>query len=298
MLSCYRDAAVRFDPLLLSILLLVPVAPVSAQELTYGQWIWTTSDAQQYERVVTQVRDVVPGILVSTLKLTDHQVTQQIGLWPGTERAPGGVALVVRFDDSLHDIWRSKTVARDVVEIEAKLRWLLQSAAQADVTVREVQLDYDCPNRRLAAWADLLARLRSDVLRKVPLWITSLPTHMQNPRYGILFTGTIAGHILQLFDVGTQLTIADARSLAAQAEGQGLPFRVGLGAFERIQPSSLQQADPVLLTDHSSWFAALPAFATQSHFRGAWVFPAGMPWHGAAADLRVTTKTGAFRAKH
>jgi hypothetical protein len=148
----------------------------------------------------------------------------------------------------------------------------------SNVTVRVVQLDYDAPQRALAAWARSIRFMRSRSLAGDSVWVTSLIAHMREREYGSLFRNVVDGHVLQVFDTGedaTAVQIAEALRLTARA---ALPFRIGLGAFERQT-----RAGP---TNHRAWFAAVTQFAALRGYGGIWVFPAGQRW---IPYLRETT---------
>jgi hypothetical protein len=136
--------------------------------------------------------------------------------------------------------------------------------------VAELQLDYDCPERRLARWAGVVRALGRGPLAGRPLWVTSLPSHVRNAGYGDLFRGAVAGHVVQVFDTGERFGANALGDLAAALDAHRLPFRLGVGAFERETRTGR--------TAHRAWFAAAPALAESRWYRGTWVFPAGSAW--------------------
>jgi hypothetical protein len=139
------------------------------------------------------------------------------------------------------------------------------------VRLTEVQLDYDCPTRRLERWAGVVRRLSGGALAGRTVWVTSIPAHVAVQGYGRHFQGAAAGHILQVFDTGDPYSPEAASRLDRQLARHELPFRLGVGAFER-------ELAPGRLTDHRRWFEAVPRLARNPWFRGVWVFPAGRAW--------------------
>ncbi len=155
--------------------------------------------------------------------------------------------------------------------IDARLRKLMDPVLRTGVDVTEVQLDYDCPVRLLRRWASVVGILSGGALAGRTLWITSLVDHVRQPDYGDLFRGRVAGHILQVFDTGDQVLSDSPARVGLLADQQRMPFRLGLGAFERRLPGGRR-------TDHRAWFDAVRPMARSPWFRGVWVFPAGQPW--------------------
>lgn len=253
-------------------LVLGRAASAAAPDPVVGQWIWCDADRRHFAAARIGDPALVPAVLVSTITIEDGRVVQHLGSSPAYVEAPA-VALVVRFDDGFHAFWSLADGGAARAAVGAKLAWIVERARAMGVPVAEVQLDYDCPIRRLGAWADLLRELVSGPLREHPVWITSLPSHMDVPGYGDWFRPVVAGHILQVFDVGPSPTVAEAPRLAARARAQRMPFRLGIGAFERVRGPTR-----AAVTDHGGWADAVPAFARDATFRGVWIFPGGMPW--------------------
>lgn len=235
-----------------------------------GQWIWTRSDARIFLDARSAVPDLVPCIWVATITASHGVISQRLGCSPVIGKSIPSVAVVVRIDDSLHHLWETRAADQIAVDIDARLKKLMRLLAAAEVQVEEVQLDYDCPERRLSAWAQVVRTVSLGSLQGKPLWITSLPAHLKNPNYSIWFRGAVKGHILQLFDTGVLCNQDTLRLLSDQLSRQGVPFRIGLGAFER--------RGYVKRTDHQSWFSALPSFAAIPGYKGVWIFPGGKEW--------------------
>ncbi|MDZ7629923.1 MAG: hypothetical protein U5K74_00860 [Gemmatimonadaceae bacterium] len=125
---------------------------------------------------------------------------------------------------------------------------------------------------RSRAWAGdgAIAAVVGHSLAQDSVWVTSIIAHLREPSYGALFRGAVRGHVLQVFDTGeeaSEVRIAEAVRVVRRA---GLPFRVGLGAFERETKRGR--------TEHRAWFSAVPRFARVDGYLGVWVFPAGQRW--------------------
>jgi hypothetical protein len=238
-----------------------------------GQWVWCAADRDSFAAARRQRRQLVPAIWVATIAWRDGAVALTLAHPPTYVPDTRDLALVVRFDDSVHAAWQHDADRFDA-QVAAKLGWILAESERLGVHPIELQLDYDAPVRRLRDWAALLRRLHETPLAGREVWITSLPAHLGDPSYGDWMRPWVAGHILQLFDTGTAPSADDAARLAQRAAAQRMPFRIGIGAFERGSADARA-------TRHAEWIATLPVFERQPAFSGVWVFPGGMPWSPA-----------------
>jgi len=74
-----------------------------------------------------------------------------------------------------------------------------------------------------------------------------------------------------VFDTGDRMSVPYARQLERMATRHRMPFRLGVGAFER-------QLANGTTTNHRAWFGAARVMTGSKWFRGVWVFPGGSPW--------------------
>jgi hypothetical protein len=212
----------------------------------------------------------VPTVWIGTIDASREGVVQsRLALSP---RISGhdSTAVVIRFDDRFTSVWtRSDSVIAN--EVGAAVERILAAASSSGVHITEVQLDYDCPDRLLSRWSVIVDRLARDALAGKVVWLTSLVTHVRHHEYGDLFRAHVAGHILQVFDTGDRMSLSYARQIERLAERQRMPFRLGVGAFERRLPNGR-------MTDHRAWFTADAVMRQGRWYRGLWVFPGGTPW--------------------
>jgi hypothetical protein len=229
-----------------------------------GVWIWTRADVERLSEARGARPQLLPGVLVGSVTRVGEGLGVRRGLSPA---APGGaVAAVVRIED---DVIPGLSSPRQLTAaLDDDLSRLLAEAEATGSTLREVQLDFDVPVARLEAWSDVLGGLRAGSLRGRSVWITSLPAHLEVAGYGELLAGVVDGHILQVFDTGLRCTPARVARVTATLERAAMPYRVGLGAFERAKGGR-----PT--TDHACWSRAIAALDEAPGFAGAWVFPAG-----------------------
>lgn len=254
-----------------SFLLVLTACTSTPATLTDGQWLWSRADRPVYLDARATLPGLRPGVWVSsiTFDTTERRLVQHLALPPTL--VPGPIAIVIRFENGMHQAWDRADDAALAVEADSAVGAVLRLVRGAGVTVAEVQLDYDCPVRRLPRWAAVVGKLADGSLRNEDVWVTSLVAHLREPEYGGLFRGKVTGHIVQVFDTGEEPTPARVDELQHLLRRQRLPFRFGVGAFERRLG-----ADST--TDHLGWFAVRQRIALLPQYRGLWVFPAGRSW--------------------
>jgi len=231
-----------------------------------GQWIWSRQDLALYKAHVAKDPSLEAGLFIATIHADRNSVSLKRALSPALVAKPR--AIVIRFDDSFHGLW-TKSDAEIAALLTPVFGDLLREVAATGAKPAEIQLDYDCPERHLARWANLLKALSSQALKGRDLWITSLPVHL-NHDFQKLFQGTVSGHIPQVFDTGLEYSEKNAQTLMDRLNEAALPFRLGLGGFERSGGGDT--------TDHGRWQEALPLIKTSRWYQGLWIFPAGQPW--------------------
>jgi len=244
--------------------------PVS-HETEIGQWIWSSTDSALFADAARSIPNLVPTVWIGTIRASgDGRVQSQLALSPRVSgRTTTGV--VVRFDDDFSSAWAVQTDSAVAIVVGAALRDMLAAAERSGVTVSEVQLDYDCPERLLRRWSAVTAILSRGALAGRSVWITSLIAHVRHAEYGDLFRANVAGHMLQVFDTGDRMSSPNARRIERLVSRHGMPFRLGVGAFER----RLANGET---TDHQAWFEASHIMRGSPWFRGVWVFPGSASW--------------------
>ncbi len=242
---------------------------------TLGQWIWTARDSALFAATRAQRPALRGAVWVATLSRRGDSLVTEFGR-PIDASLGDDAEAVIRIDDSLSELWETiptDSIAARVTARLARLLPLIDPAPGSGRAPRTIQLDYDAPMSKLGDYAQLIARLRAPrigVLRDRGFWVTSLVAHLADPRYGERLRPFVDGHIVQLFDTGDRYDARGERNVLARLEHAGLPFRVGLGAFERELATGV--------TTHRAWFAILPEASQSRWYRGCWIFPAGTPY--------------------
>jgi hypothetical protein len=233
---------------------------------TAGAWIWTRPDARLLEAARAAQPGLRAAVHVATIeRLADGSHVSRRALSPDVAGGAGQeVAIVVRFDDSIHADWSTDSEDH-VVEVLAPLfARILEDVDATGVHADEIQLDYDAPVRALGSWSRVVGALAKGPLRGRDVWITSLPAHLDVAAYGALFAGVGVGHILQIFDTGRACTTETAAALATKLAAAGLRFRIGVGGFERAARPG----------DHECWRTQAVSWRAIPGYAGVWVFPA------------------------
>ncbi|OGW35568.1 MAG: hypothetical protein A2X58_00665 [Nitrospirae bacterium GWC2_56_14] len=243
---------------------------IGNNRFSVGQWIWSRAD----EKIFLESRKIIPNILpciwISTITVSRGAIVQNLAISPELAKSVGSAAFIVRIDDSLNALWNKERPDKIAHDIDSCLKNLIKLLTDAGVNIEEMQLDYDCPVRRLSAWSLAVRIATKGSLKGKHIWITSLPVHINDADYSVLFRGIVTGHILQLFDTGISANQNTLDRLSLRLRRQSMPFRIGLGAFERAHSHES--------TDHQLWFSALSLFAEIPGYQGVWIFPGGGEW--------------------
>lgn len=115
---------------------------------------------------------------------------------------------------------------------------ILQQAQRHGIRVRELQIDFDCPESKLAGYQVWVEAVRRKV-QPTPVTITALPSWTRHRAFAALVRAT-DGYVLQVHSLNRPagpdkpLSLCDpeaARQAVAHAEKAGVPFRVALPTY-------------------------------------------------------------------
>ena len=117
---------------------------------------------------------------------------------------------------------------------------LLATAKEHGVVCTELQLDFDCAEKKLAGYQPLVARLRK-AIQPMPLVITTLPVWLDEPEFPALIAAAdryvLQVHSVQPVKPGAQVAICDperARRSVEQAAKLGREFEVALPTYSAL----------------------------------------------------------------
>lgn len=246
--------------------------PAGVRAPPLGQWVWTEADAARIAEIREARPETVAGVHVATVSWRGGRFENGLGLSPQIAGS-GPVAAVIRIDDSAHAAWRDREDSEISADLDAAIGRVVAMIHARDLDVKEIQLDYDVPTRLLPRWAAVLGHLRASSLAGERVWVTSLVAHLRDPAYGDLLRGRADGHIVQVFDTGDDP--GSAQEVASLAERAAIPYRLGLGAFERGGDRP---------TAHRAWFARIAVACPPPRCEAVWVFPAGRPYQDLLGD--------------
>ena len=247
--------------------LLLACTSTSPTAPRWAQWVWTDRDLAPLTEARTQLGAVRAAVHVATVRWDGGAFHNALGLPPGAagDSAP---VIVVRIDDSAHAAWDAVGDEATTAALDAALARVITLVRARGAPIAEVQLDYDVPVRLLPRWGAALRRLRQGALAGQRVWVTSLVSHVRDPAFGPALRGAADGHLLQVFDTGDE--VGTAEQIARAARAADLPWRLGVGAFEREG------------TSHRAWFAEIATACPPPACEEVWVFPAGRSWAALA----------------
>ena len=117
-------------------------------------------------------------------------------------------------------------------------RWRGLVAGFAALGPREIQCDYDCPQKRLDGYRRLLDALQASA-GSIPVVPTTLPSWQDEPAFRKLVAGR-PGYVLQVHSLqlpkqaGQPVVLFDpdtARAAARKAAALGIPFRIAMATY-------------------------------------------------------------------
>lgn len=245
--------------------------PAAPRETEIGQWIWSEADSARFVEASRTFPNLLATVWTATILATnDGSVQSRLALSPRIAGRPS-VGVVVRFDDSFTRAWATRTDSAIAQDVGSALADMISASERTGVTISEVQLDYDCPERLIRRWSRVVTQVSREALGGRAVWITSLVAHIRHRDYGDLFRPHVAGHILQVFDTGDRMSVPYARRIERLASRHRMPFRLGVAAFERRLPNGRT-------TDNEAWFEATRLMSGSRWYTGVWVFPGGTSW--------------------
>jgi hypothetical protein len=203
----------------------MPQVRATAQALPHDAYIWQRFWTPQLIAAARLSSDMVRGwrILLAESDHAGRWVAVSVP-WAEIQATQRPIIGVVRIDGRLHERRMPALLDQVVSRIEA-----------AGENLAGVEIDYDCPTSKLAAYARFLADLRSRLAPALALSITALPTWMNSGEL-VRLTADLDEIVLQVHAVDDPrrgLFNADQAERWVREFGRRVarPFRVALPAY-------------------------------------------------------------------
>ncbi len=216
----------------------VPRALTTEVYLWQQQWREAVGDAAQAAGKEMDALAVLASVVTFPARSSkDGPKTQTVAVpWELFHKLGRPVALVVRLGAPSAAFSAGRVDAEHRV-LEAAVARALEESGKAGVTASEVQIDFDCPERKLAAYEEIMRRLKTRWPRRK--WsITALPSWLKADGFKGLVQ-TTGGFILQVHSLklpapGRGVLLCEEESSkhwAEQAASAGVPFRIALPTY-------------------------------------------------------------------
>ncbi len=222
--------------------LISPSGSAIASKLTTEAYVWKRQWTPSLPQVVGEMGPHLDSIVVLAAeidrwptKTQPAEIVRPNIHWSALLSFPGRVGLAVRAPSHLQS---GKNSEARLLCLQTVVNAVLLDASAHDVTVSELQIDFDCPQSGLSGYANWLENLRPSLNQDTDLTITALPSWLDESAWQDVVAMTDS-FVLQVHsvDIGTANAapvLCDAdRSLrwAKKANQAGVPFRVALPTY-------------------------------------------------------------------
>ena len=202
--------------------------PVPSGPLEHEAYLWQDPNRPQAAAALARARGKLTAIAILAAEGAGREGKisfREIANFP----AGPDIGHVIRLGQSTTElVWSSEnreTITRQVKRLAAK-------------QPREIQIDFDCPTRRLEDYRQLLVILRA-ASGAVPITFTALPSWLDAPCFAGL-ARAFPAYVLQVHSLdlpskpGEPVVLCDpetARRAVTKASGLGVDFRVALPTY-------------------------------------------------------------------
>ncbi|GAA5476815.1 hypothetical protein Hhel01_00290 [Haloferula helveola] len=205
------------------------VTTVPANPLTTEAYVWQAPGRPEVQEAVGRAEGAIGRLQFRAAELRWRENRFEVEEVIRQRLPVPGCGLVVRVGQSAAALDWSAAQCEDLEEVVASLAALGPS---------EIQLDYDCPQRRLGVYRRLLARVRK-AAEGVPVVPTALPSWLAEKEFAELARES-PGYVVQVHSLTLPRTPDDpvvlldpdlARGAVAKAAAIGVPFRVAMPTY-------------------------------------------------------------------
>ncbi len=202
------------------------------------QWREAVRDAVQTDgKEMDSLAVLVSVVTFPAQSGKDEPKTQTVAVpWDLLQKLGRPVSLVVRLGTP-SAAFSAGSVNAEHLALEAAVDRALEESSKAGVSVSEVQIDFDCPERKLAGYEVLMHSLKARWPQQK--WsITALPSWLKSDGFKGLAQTTgsfiLQVHSLKLPAPGRGILLCEeepAKKWAEQAASVGVPFRIALPTY-------------------------------------------------------------------
>jgi len=155
--------------------------------------------------------------------------------WKAVRESNRPTGLVVRIPNALGGLGSNPAQSESFVALS---RSLLNAAQEAQVSVSEIQVDYDCPESKLAGYSRFIQQVKAR-LNGIRIRFTALPAWLGHPEFATL-ARQADGYVLQVHSLelpragDPKVKLCDpvqANKAIAQASRLGVPFSLALPTY-------------------------------------------------------------------
>lgn len=214
--------------------------PLSSTPLTQQAYVWQRDWTPLVNTAVNRSAPKLDGLIVLGAQISWKNGKPSLMRpdvdWKALAGTGKPVGIGLRIDPFSSGAFDPETLKR-FAEVSQSL---IATAKEHGVVCAEFQVDYDCPQKKLANYRVWLRSLRAAV-KPTRFVITTLPAWLDEPEFGKLIT-EVDGYVLQVHSVttraeGERVALCDptrARRWVAKAGALGQPFVVSLPTYSAL----------------------------------------------------------------
>lgn len=204
--------------------------------------MWQQRGSTSLDEAIVRAAPILDGFAVHAADISFRNGRAKIQRfdipWKALREARRPLTLVIRVPHADGGLGNSPDHLNTVQEVIAEL---LSSARTEQVPCREVQIDYDCPESKLALYGEFFDKLHA-IRRDLLVTFTALPSWLKSPSFTPLVQST-SRYVLQVHSLelpGTNSSsavicdVAEARWAIEQAAKLGVPFRAALPTYSCV----------------------------------------------------------------
>lgn len=229
----------------LSALALVLVACDHVPQLTntplpQQAYVWQRDWTPAVNAAVSRAAPHVNGLVVLGAQISWKQGKPRVFLpdidWKALHEAETPIGIGLRIDPLQGSTMGDEAVSR-LIEVS---RSLIAKAKECGIEGSEFQVDYDCPQKKLADYRVWLGKVRA-ALKPTRFVITTLPAWLDEPEFAKMIA-EVDSYVLQVHSVttreeGERVALCDparANRWVAKAGALGRPFVVSLPTYSAL----------------------------------------------------------------